>query len=53
MAAGFDFLRVDVFVEKGEVYLGEVTPYPVGGLEPFHPRQADLEIGAAWSLPPF
>jgi hypothetical protein len=52
MAADFDFLRVDVFVEEGQVYLGEVTPYPMGGLEPFHPSHVDLEIGAAWSLPP-
>ncbi len=51
MAAGFDFLRVDLYAEHGQVYLGEVTPYPGGGLEPFRPRHADLEIGARWSLP--
>ena len=51
MAAGFDFLRVDLYAEEGQVYLGEVTPYPGGGLEPFRPAQADLDIGARWSLP--
>jgi hypothetical protein len=52
IAAGFDFLRVDLYVEDGQVYLGEVTPYPGGGLEPFEPRSADLELGDAWQLPP-
>jgi hypothetical protein len=51
MAAGFDFLRVDFYLEKGHVYLGEVTPYAGGGLEPFRPRRADLELGETWSLP--
>jgi len=51
IAAGFDFLRVDLYVEHGQVYLGEVTPYPGGGLEPFEPRRADLELGDAWRLP--
>ena len=36
-AAGFDFLRVDLY-SKGQVYLGEVTAYAGGGLEPFEPR---------------
>jgi hypothetical protein len=51
MAAGFDFLRVDLYVERSQVYLGEVTPYPDGGLKPFRPRQADLAMGSLWSLP--
>jgi TupA-like ATPgrasp len=51
MAAGFDFLRVDLYVERSQVYLGEVTPYPDGGLRPFRPRQGDLAMGSLWSLP--
>jgi len=51
IAAGFDFLRVDLYVEHGQVYLGEVTPYPGSGLEPFEPRSADLDLGQAWCLP--
>jgi len=51
VAGGLDFLRVDLFVERGQVYLGEVTAYPGGGLEPFQPRSADFEIGSAWRLP--
>jgi hypothetical protein len=52
MARGFDFLRVDFYVDQDEVPdLGEVSPYPGGGLEPFVPRSADLELGALWTLP--
>ena len=51
VAKGFDFLRVDMYIERDQVFLGEVTPYPGGGLEPFEPRSADLDIGNAWRLP--
>jgi hypothetical protein len=51
VAAGFDFLRVDFYIEQEHAYLGEVTPYPGGGLEPFEPRRADFELGKAWRLP--
>ena len=51
LAAGFDFLRVDLYIEDGKVYVGEVTPYPGGGLELFEPRSADLDIGRMWQLP--
>jgi hypothetical protein len=51
VAAGFDFLRVDLYDENGRVYLGEVTPYSGAGLEPFLPRSADLEVGSVWRLP--
>lgn len=51
MASGFDFLRVDFYFEANEIYLGEVTPYPGGGLEPFKPRLADRRLGDCWRLP--
>ena len=51
MATGFDFLRVDLYLAAGEVYVGEVTPYPSGGLQPFRPRSADRDLGAYWQLP--
>ena len=51
IAAGFDFLRVDLYIEGDQVYLGEVTAYAGGGLEPFEPRSADLDIGNVWRLP--
>jgi hypothetical protein len=51
MASGFDFLRVDLYFVDDTVYLGEVTPYAGGGLEPFSPRVADRSIGELWTLP--
>jgi hypothetical protein len=47
----FDFMRVDLYNVDGALYLGELTPYPGGGLEPFEPRNLDVDMGAAWQLP--
>jgi TupA-like ATPgrasp len=47
----FDFVRVDLYDVAGEIWFGELTPYPGGGLDPFDP-DLDRELGAAWQLPP-
>ena len=51
VAAGFDFLRVDLYLFDDRIYLGEVTPYVGGGLERFFPRSADRMLGDLWDLP--
>lgn len=51
IGAAFDFIRVDLYVWGDEVYLSEVTPYPGGGLETFHPDALDFELGRKWNLP--
>lgn len=51
LGAPFDFMRVDLYVVDGEVYVGEITPYPGSGLARFWPRQFDLDLGARWRLP--
>lgn len=51
LSRGFDFLRVDLYSEAGTVYLGELTPYPAGGLARYWPRAFDLQLGAQWHLP--
>lgn len=51
MSAGLDFLRVDLYLSVGRVYLGEVTPYPAGGLDPIRPYSVDMEWGGLWQLP--
>jgi len=51
MSEGLDFLRVDLYLSEGNVYLGEVTPYPAGGLEPIRPHLFDVEWGLLWHLP--
>jgi hypothetical protein len=47
----FDFVRVDLYNIDGQIFLGEVTPYPTGGLGRFRPRSFDAELGAHWTLP--
>ncbi len=47
----FDFIRVDLYNVDSAIFLGELTPYPGGGLEIYQPRDLDLAMGAAWQLP--
>jgi hypothetical protein len=51
LAAGFDMLRVDFYEHDGELWFGELTPYPGAGLSPLEP-DLDAFLGAAWTLPP-
>jgi hypothetical protein len=51
LGADFDFIRVDLYDVDGEVWFGELTPYPGGGLDPFDPALNRL-LGASWQLPP-
>ena len=51
MGRPFDFIRVDLYDVDGTILLGEVTPYPTGGLSPFDPRDFDRLLGEPWVLP--
>jgi len=51
LAAGFDFMRVDLYDVEDGLYFGELTPYPGGGLSRFVPRDLDFELGSYWRLP--
>ncbi len=50
LGRAFDFVRVDLYDVAGEVWFGELTPYPGGGLDRFDP-ELDRVLGAAWQLP--
>lgn len=52
LGAGYDFLRVDLYDVAGEVWFGEITPYPSGGRTVLLPRAADEALGRLWQLPP-
>ncbi len=52
MAQGYDFIRVDLYSVDASVWVGEITPYPGGGLVRFWPRAFDVELGRHWRLPP-
>lgn len=49
----FDFIRVDLYVVDSRIYLGEVTPYPDGGLARFESADNDIDtnLGSMWVLP--
>ncbi|MCH8561270.1 ATP-grasp fold amidoligase family protein [Nesterenkonia sp. DZ6] len=49
LGAGYDFMRVDLYNLDGEVWFGELTPYPSGGMDPFTPDTVDLQLGAWWA----
>ncbi|ORL02466.1 hypothetical protein A6F55_15555 [Prescottella equi] len=51
LGEGFDFVRIDLYEADGEVWFGETSPYPNGGLAPFEPRSFDRELGDMWILP--
>jgi TupA-like ATPgrasp len=51
LGAGFDFIRVDLYDVDGEIFFGEVAPYPGSGLDRFRPASFDAELGARWKLP--
>lgn len=49
LARGMDFARVDLYsVNDKDIYFGEITLTPGGGLEPFRPRRGDFLMGAPW-----
>ncbi|WP_369132397.1 ATP-grasp fold amidoligase family protein [Modestobacter sp. I12A-02662] len=51
LGRAFDFVRVDLYDVAGEVWFGELTAYPGGGLDRFDP-ELDRVLGAQWQLPP-
>lgn len=51
LGAGFDFIRIDLYLVGERIVFGEFTPYPGSGLERFRPASFDAELGARWTLP--
>lgn len=50
LGAEFDFIRVDLYEYAGQIWFGELTPYPGGGFE-VGPYFFDEQLGSLWSLP--
>ena len=48
LGAEFDFIRVDLYSTPDRIYVGELTTTPGAGLDPFHPKSFDRELGALW-----
>lgn len=51
LGAGWDHIRVDFYATDDEVWFGEFSPYPGGGVARFKPRDFDVELGRRWRLP--
>ncbi len=51
LAAGTDFLRVDLYLLPDRIVFGELTSYPAGGHSPFFPSSYDEEFGSHWTVP--
>jgi hypothetical protein len=49
LAAGFDFIRVDLYSVNDKIYFGELTPYPSAGCIRFTPRSYDFLFGEKWA----
>lgn len=51
LGSGWDFIRIDLYAVDGEVWFGECTPYPGGGLLRYKPKQFDLDSGRHRQVP--
>jgi len=50
LAAGHDFLRVDLYDVGGRLWFGEFCLFPGSGLDPFHPAALDDRLGERWAM---
>lgn len=48
LAAGFDFVRVDLYAMGERIVAGELTHYPTGGNKSFDPPEWDARLGTLW-----
>ena len=49
VAAGFGFMRIDLYNVNGRVYFGEITAYP-GGVAKLFDAEPDLVVGQKWPM---
>ena len=47
----FPFVRVDFYNADNKIYIGELTFYPGGGVEPFTSKEWDAQLGKLLKLP--
>lgn len=50
LAAGFDFVSVDLYLVQDSYFFGEMSLFPEGGTGRFVPRSFDAELGSYWQL---
>jgi len=50
LSSEFNFCRVDFLATSDSFYFGEITFYPAGGFDPFHPQDYDYEFGEPFDI---
>lgn len=50
IAADFPFVRVDFYIERGKLKIGELTFDPAGGLFDYLNNHGDQEMGKMWNM---
>jgi hypothetical protein len=51
LAAPFSYARIDLYLVRGRIYVGEITFTPEAGYGRFDPAGVDLEWGAGFAVP--
>lgn len=51
LSAGWDYLRVDLYAIGEDIWFGELSPYPGGGVMKISPSSFDRHLGDLWTLP--
>ena len=52
LSSGIPFLRCDFYIVNNNIYFGELTFYPAGGVVPYEPSKWDDILGSWLTLPP-
>ena len=48
LASGFDYIRVDLYSIKNQIYFGEITPFHSGAMKRVIPKEWDNRLGDMW-----
>ena len=51
LANNIPFVRVDFYIVNNQIYFGEMTFFPAGGVKPFIPESWDSVFGGWLQLP--
>ncbi|NGP78027.1 hypothetical protein G3570_15365 [Balneolaceae bacterium YR4-1] len=50
LSQNFNFIRVDLYLMKQQIYFGELTNYPGNGFKPFEPESMNIKMGELLTL---
>jgi FkbM family methyltransferase len=50
LGSELDFVRVDLYLVKSQIYFGELTNYPMSGRAIIKPKEWDVKLGNYWNI---